>query len=288
MKFLIVSVLFLFSIKSYAYRFTPQQDYDYQNWKEEQRKNLERKKAQRNAKSRERRKTRRVSAKNLNNQNYRQVVSRQFVESDELIYGWESARLQTSIGYSQGAMVSADSYGGGTTGFRIDIGSHFNLSETWTTTTFARINLDNVDSDSINAPFGLANVEARAYDFGIAQRFLYRSSLNETTISPFVEAHVGRGFFTINESEQLSTGTASAKTELLYSKFTGSAGLQFHFENLLPFVKFEYGVMIFDDVVGYEVSEATGTSRSGNSLIENTETLNYTFNSFSAGFSYLF
>jgi hypothetical protein len=283
MKFILASALLLFSIKSYAYRFTPLQeqiqDRDYQNWKESQRQKLRKKR--RLAKKRK-------LAKRQKTTQYRQVISRQKITSEPQLFGWESARLQTSLGYAQGAMTSSDSYSGGTNGFRIDIGSHFDLSENWTTTTFARVNLDTVNEESINAPFGLANVEAKAYDFGIAQRFLYRASFKETKISPFIDAHVGRGFFTINESEQLSTGTATAKTEFLYTKVAGSIGLQFHFENLLPFVKFEYGAMVFDDVVGYEVKNAAGESNSGNSIIEKTETLNYTFNSFTGGISYLF
>ena len=277
MKFLLASALLMFSIKSYAYRFTPLQeqiqDRDYQNWKESQRRKL--------------RKKRRLAKRQKATQ-YRQVISRQKINNELQSFGWESARLQTSLGYAQGAMTSSDSYSGGTNGFRIDIGSHFDLSENWTITTFARVNLDTVTEESINAPFGLANVEAKAYDFGIAQRFLYRASFKETKISPFIDAHVGRGFFTINESEQLSNGTATAKTEFLYTKVAGSVGLQFHFENLLPFVKFEYGAMIFDDVVGYEVKNAAGELSSGNSIVEKTETLNYTFNSFTGGISYLF
>ena len=75
---------------------------------------------------------------------------------------------------------------------------------------------------------------------------------------------------------------------MLYTKLTGSFGLQFYFEQVQPFLRLEYGRMIFDDVIGYEVSEATGTSRSGNSVIEKGQNLQYTFNSFSAGLSFLF
>lgn len=281
MKFLLVPIILLFSIKGYAIQASSkQQGENLRYWNERY---IEKYQKRKNLKKRSK-----ISSKSMKAKNIRQTYSTQSINLDEFTYGLRSARLQTSICYSQGAIFSIDSNGGATTGIRVDVGSHFNLSDNWTTTTSVRTNLDKIDGESINAPFGLANIEARAYDFGIAQKLLLKSLFGQERIAPFIEAHIGRGFFTINETEQLTNGTATAKTEMLYTKLTGSFGLQFYFEQVQPFLRLEYGRMIFDDVIGYEVSEATGTSRSGNSVIEKGQNLQYTFNSFSAGLSFLF
>lgn len=224
---------------------------------------------------------------NATKSSQRKAISETRLESRQKVYGWDSATLQASIGFGIGGMQSDAAYTGGTSGLRIDIGSHFDLDENWTASTFIRGNYDKVNEDSVNAPFGMEDLDVKAYDLGIAQRFTFQTHSDFYEIAPFVEAHVGRGYFVINESEQLSTGTISARTEFLYTKATAAAGLQFKVNNLLPYLRYEYGLMVFDDVVGYEVYEIN-SSRTGSSIIENENNLDYTFSSYSVGVSYLF
>lgn len=290
MRSVLVGITLLFSWKVYAQSYRPQQDWDFQNWSQEQReqklvvkKSAPKKRRKRSRTSRQRRY---LSSNQMNQRGL--VLSQAKISSQNKVYGWDSAKLQASAGYGQGSITSASNYSGGTTGLRFSLGAHFDLSEDWTTSSFARVNYDTLNEDALNAPFGLSEIDAKAYDLGFAQRFLYQTSLSNFSLSPFIEGHAGRGYLKINESQQLSTGQVTAQTEFLYSKVGGAAGLQFELDELLPFVKFEYGFIFFDDVVSYEVNEADGSSRSGESVIENPDNLDYTYMTLSAGISYLF
>jgi opacity protein-like surface antigen len=167
---------------------------------------------------------------------YAQADSTTPAWNDQIIkdFSKNSKSIEFSVGYLANQLTSNTNDKIKSNGTGLRIGKTFNLSPDINTTTslagsYLTMKPDNGD---ISPDFA---VNGNISEIGLSQRLSVDLSSSGAIIRPFVEVGFSRGLIATKY-----TGVDNFSADINYNKYVGAAGLQVVFDNIVPFVMYDY------------------------------------------------